>query len=292
MKLSDPNCTVIQYHKEFGLKAANNDVLSDIIRIAGNSYRPLRQVYRRSHAYGASGIYHDALHIADDGVKEIMLQDASTGSNKRVLDPMDRVSEVLFGLIMVLTFTGALSAAQSGQAEVRAMLIGSIGCNLAWGLIDAIMYLMACLSERATALLTVMAVRRAATAEKGREVIADALPRVVASALHAADLEKVRVALNQMPDLPKRPRLQREDWLGAVGVFFLVFLASLPVVLPFIFLQDPVVALRLSNAVAVTMLFGTGYAYGHLAGHHPLAMALVMVVLGIVLVAIAIALGG
>ena len=31
---------------------------------------------------------------------------ASDHSSKRVLDPIDRVSEVLFGLIMVLTFTG------------------------------------------------------------------------------------------------------------------------------------------------------------------------------------------
>ena len=55
-------------------------------------------------------------------------------SSVRVLEPIERISEVLFGLIMVLTFTGSLSAAESGQAEVRAMLIGAIGCNLACGL--------------------------------------------------------------------------------------------------------------------------------------------------------------
>ena len=36
-------------------------------------------------------------------------------SSKRVLDPIDRVSEVLFGLIMVLTFTGSLSVAEAGR---------------------------------------------------------------------------------------------------------------------------------------------------------------------------------
>ena len=54
-------------------------------------------------------------------------------SSKRVLDPIDRVSEVLFGLIMVLTFTGSLSVAEAGRDDVRAMLIGALGCNLAWG---------------------------------------------------------------------------------------------------------------------------------------------------------------
>lgn len=52
---------------------------------------------------------------------------------KRVLDPMERLSEVLFGLIMVLTFTGSLGAATAGREEIRTMLIGAIGCNLAWG---------------------------------------------------------------------------------------------------------------------------------------------------------------
>ena len=90
----------------------------------------------------------------------------------RVLEPIERISEVLFGLIMVLTFTGSLSAAESGQAEVRAMLVGALGCNLAWGLIDAIMYLMACLADRAADRRIVVAVQRAATDEQAGRVIA------------------------------------------------------------------------------------------------------------------------
>jgi VIT1/CCC1 family predicted Fe2+/Mn2+ transporter len=42
--------------------------------------------------------------------------------SRRVLEPVDRVSEILFGLIMVLTFTGALSVAEAGREEVREML--------------------------------------------------------------------------------------------------------------------------------------------------------------------------
>ena len=54
-------------------------------------------------------------------------------ATKRVLEPIERISEVLFGLIMVLGFTGSLSAAQAGRSDVRTMLFGAIGCNLAWG---------------------------------------------------------------------------------------------------------------------------------------------------------------
>src|SRR5215204_3575468 len=101
----------------------------------------------------------------------------------RVLEPIERISEVLFGLIMVLTFTGSLSAAESGQAEVRAMLIGAIGCNLAWGLIDAIMYLMNSLAERASDRRMVEAVQRAATTEQAGDIVARALPSPMATIL-------------------------------------------------------------------------------------------------------------
>ena len=56
-------------------------------------------------------------------------------SSKRVLDPIDRISEVLFGLIMVLTFTGSLSVTEAGRESIRTMLIGALGCNLAWELL-------------------------------------------------------------------------------------------------------------------------------------------------------------
>ena len=89
-------------------------------------------------------------------------------SSRRALDPADRVAEVLFGLIMVLTFTGSLSVAEAGRDDVRTMLIGALGCNLAWGIIDAILYLMGCLAERSRRLMTFRAVRAADSPERAR----------------------------------------------------------------------------------------------------------------------------
>src|SRR5215510_10612247 len=109
-------------------------------------------------------------------------------SSQRVLEPIERISDVLFGLIMVLTFTGSLSVAEAGREDVRTMLIGAIGCNLAWGIIDGIMYLMACLSERAQRIRTLVAVRKAANSEEAHRVIASALPPAVAPVLQPAEL--------------------------------------------------------------------------------------------------------
>jgi hypothetical protein len=221
-----------------------------------------------------------------------MISEAPPETSKRVLEPIERISEVLFGLIMVLTFTGSLSAAEAGRAEVRAMLVGAIGCNLAWGLIDAIMYLMNCISERATDNRTESAIRSARTPDDAGEVISRAFPSYVVSALDPDDLRQIHAKLTRAEYAPGQPRLHWDDFLGALAVFLLVFISTFPVVLPFVFLGDAAVAIRVSNAIAVVMMAMTGYAFGRVAGFHPWLMAVSMVLLGMVLVALTIALGG
>jgi len=132
----------------------------------------------------------------------------------RVLEPIERISEVLFGIIMVMTFTGSLSVAEAGREDVRTMLITALGCNLAWGLIDAIMYLMACLSVQADNIRKLLAVRRAADPQAAYRVILAAVPRIVAPALQAPELEKMRLHLVSLPEPPARPRLSGRDCLA------------------------------------------------------------------------------
>ena len=213
-------------------------------------------------------------------------------SSRRALDPADRVAEVLFGLIMVLTFTGSLSVAEAGRDDVRAMLIGALGCNLAWGIIDAILYLMGCLAERSRRLMTFRAVRTADSPERARTLLADALPPEIAAIVEPAELEGIRARLARLPEPPARAHMTREDLRGAAAVFLLVFLSTFPVVIPFIFMRNAMPALRVSNAIAVAMLFMTGYAYGRLTAHRPVVTGITMVALGIVLVGITMALGG
>ena len=221
-----------------------------------------------------------------------MLVNSSERSSKRVLEPIDRVSEVLFGLIMVLAFTGSLSVAEAGRDDVRAMLIGALGCNLAWGIIDAVLYLMGSLAEKGQGLRTFRAVRKATDPKQAHRLIADALPSVVASILEPAELETMHQRLKQLPEPPERARLRKGDWLGAIGVFLLVFLSTFPVVIPFIFMPNAGPALRVSNAIAVVMLFITGYAFGRITGRHPWGFGIAMVVLGAILVGLTMALGG
>jgi hypothetical protein len=220
------------------------------------------------------------------------VSDESTNSSRRVLEPHERIAEVLFGLIMVLTFTGSLSLAEAGRDDVRTMLIGALGCNFAWGVIDGILYLMSCLADKGRDLITFRAVRKATDPQKAQRIIAGALPPMVASLLQPAEFESIHQRLKQLPEPPGHGRLRKENWLGAIGVFLVVFISTFPVAIPFIFIHDARPALLVSNAVAIVMLFVLGCAFGRCAGRNPWVTGISMVFLGTLLVALTKALGG
>ena len=78
----------------------------------------------------------------------------------------------------------------------------------------------------------------------------------------------------------------------AAGVLLLVFLSTFPVVIPFIFMHNAGRALRVSNGIAIVLLFITGYTFGRITGRHPWLFGISMVVLGAALVGMTMALGG
>ena len=208
-----------------------------------------------------------------------------------VLDPIDRVSEVIFGLLMALTFTGSLSVATAGREDVRTMMIAALGCNLAWGLADAVMYLVRTVTER-TRKRTLLAQLRAADAAAGQRLVADALPPRIADTVEPAALEAMRRRLVELPSEPARSLLGARDFKGALGVFLLVVLATFPVVIPFLVFRETALALRVSNALSLAMLFIAGWALARYAGGSPWRGGAAMAATGAVLIAAIIALGG
>jgi hypothetical protein len=165
-----------------------------------------------------------------------------------VLDPVDRVSEIIFGLLMALSFTGSISAATTQREDIRVIMLAALTCNIAWGMVDAVMYLVAVAVERSRGMT----------------------PKTAGG----------------------RVLLHGQDFVGALGVFLLVTLATFPVVLPFFFISDTFTAMRVSNAIALATLFAAGYQLGAYAGFGPWRAGFVMAGLGAVLVAIIIAMGG
>jgi hypothetical protein len=171
----------------------------------------------------------------------------------RYLDPGERLGEIVFGLIMVLTFTSTARATLGDEQGPRELLLAALGCNIAWGIIDGGMFIMSAMLER------------------GR-----------------TEQARARTA----GQIPQRITLSADDLKGAIACFWLVFASTLPVVVPFLLFDDAFVALRVSNAVLIVTLFLVGYQWGGHANVRPGTAGAIFTVVGLILVAIAIALGG
>jgi hypothetical protein len=193
---------------------------------------------------------------------------------------------------MVLTFTSSISVVEGGAAETREVLVAALGCNVAWGIVDAAFYLMSSFVGRARGVRILRALRANRDHDMSRHLILAALPEPVGAVLTPAEVDGLRERLIEYPDLPPGAMLSRRDLLGALGVFLLVFLSTLPIVIPFLVVSQPGTAMRMSNAVAIAMLFGMGWTLGSHAGRPGWRAGVAMVVLGLVLVALTIALGG
>ena len=210
---------------------------------------------------------------------------------RRLLDPVDRISEILFGLIMAVTIVGSLSIATAGKDEVRTVMMAALGCNLAWGLVDAVMYVVRTVTERTR---NQALARRIAQAEPNdaHGLIAQALPDHIAALVGADELEGMRRRLLEL-QVDRLGVVGPRDFLEAFGVFVMVVLATFPVVVPFLLTDDAAKAMHWSQAVTLVMLFLAGFAFGRYAGYpKPLRPGLGMAVFGAVLIAAVKALGG
>lgn len=212
-------------------------------------------------------------------------------SHEPVLSTVDRVCELCFGLFMALTFVGAVSAATAGANPGRTMFYTALGCNLAWGLADAVMYLVRTLTDRARRVALAATVRAERNAAAGVLQLRAEMGSVMRTLVSDGELEAVRARLAALPELPVQARLNGSDYLAAAGVFGLVALGTMPVALPFL-LMDTKPALIVSRVLTLVILFACGLALGRHAGGGGWRSGLAMTIVGVTLTAAIIALGG
>jgi VIT1/CCC1 family predicted Fe2+/Mn2+ transporter len=192
---------------------------------------------------------------------------------------------------MALTFIGAVSVAEQGREQIRTLFLTAIGCNLAWGLVDAVMYLVRTLVERGRLLTTVRSVQAAADEQAGQQIIERSLSQVASRLLSAPEIEAMRQRI-LVASLPERPTLNGTDLIAALAIFLLVVAATFPVVLPFMLIDDVAMAKNVSRAVALMMLFFGGLTLGRYAGYGSWRVGFAMAGLGSGLVLAINALGG
>jgi hypothetical protein len=209
-----------------------------------------------------------------------------------VLNPVDRIAEVLFGLIMVLTFTGAISASTDAREDVRELLWAALGCNVAWGLVDAIMYLMNVAIERGHAISVIKKIHASNNSLESGQILKDEVQPAIAGLMTDQELSDLSNRLKKLPVPSKTNVITGTDLIAGLQIFMLVFLCTFPVAIPFGIFDNLEVAMRASNGVALLLLFIGGFMLAKYAGFRPGITAIVYTLIGVALVALTMALGG
>jgi len=213
----------------------------------------------------------------------------------RYLDPASRLGEVLFGLIMVLgaTLTAGLSVSE-GATGVRQLLQAALGCNIAWGIIDGIMYVMNCMTLRAEKARLIEAIQHAPDARAALDIVRDDIEPRFETLTGPEQREALCRSILEYLAQGEAPKtsVTREDLYGALACFWLVFLSCLPVAVPFLIFPEPTRALRVSNVLLIAMLFFVGHKWAQYAHTNRMVAGLVRVAIGLALVGVAVLLGG
>lgn len=221
----------------------------------------------------------------------------------RFIDPIDRLSETVFSILILLTFTLAFrivrlsadTASASSLEEANELLIGALGAILAWGVIDGVMYALISLFERGEKHRLLYSIQAAESDAQAVEAIADELDYI----LEPISEETVRqelynsILVHLRGSQPRPIGFTRDDLTGAFSHVVVAILAVLPSLAPlFLLRHDFELAIRVSNLVSFIVLFIVGYSWGQYTGANPWKTALLLTAVAVAMVLIAIPLGG
>ncbi|MCX7299982.1 MAG: VIT1/CCC1 transporter family protein [Rhodobacterales bacterium] len=208
-----------------------------------------------------------------------------------LLDPVDRLSEVMFGLLMTLTFTGTAAVTLGEGGTVEGILLAALGCNIAWGIVDGVMYLLRTVTERRRTIGLIGDLKTGDTAERS-DAVRDLFAVSHSDKLTEDEAQAVARWVLRVSQGVEPVVLRREDFRAALLVFLLVVLSTLPPVVPFMIMEDVSAAMRVSNAIAVGMLVLIGWQLDQYIEHGSRLMRFLVPFIGVLLVATTIALGG
>ena len=212
----------------------------------------------------------------------------------KYLDPTDRLDELLFGLIMVLSITLGASPAADAASGASTLAWTILSCNLAWGLIDAGMYIVTSLFTRGRQAKLRQMLNSACNPDEQVATIGAALndrlsPLTSPEERHALYL---KIAKRLRGAAVPQTHVIVEDLYGALSTVWLTILASIPALVPFLFYSDRFTAARVSNAFVLLSLFMVGYLFSRECNANPWRVGLATVMFGAIMVAIVVSLGG
>ena len=217
-----------------------------------------------------------------------------------LLDPIDTLAEVIFSILILLTFTlafriFAMDSELLTADFIRELMWAALGATVAWGIIDGIMYALFEVLGRSERHRLLWHIQAAHTPDEAVTAIANEFDYMLEP---ITGEEQRRTLYEDILDhlrhsQPRAVGLKREDLTGGLASVLIALLAVTPSFLPLlIFPNDYALAIRLSNVVSFIVLFAAGYEWGRYTGMSPWRTGLLVMGVGALLVAVAIPLGG
>ena len=213
---------------------------------------------------------------------------------ERYLDPTERLDEMLFALIMVLSITLGVGMAADEDTSTSRVVWAIVGCNLAWGLIDGCMHIVTQLFDRSGQARLVEALRTSRD-EAGQVATVGTVLDAPLAALTSAEERRVlylKIAGRLRGATVQRTRVAAEDVYGGLAIVWLMVLATIPAIAPFMLITDRYVAARVSNALVLLTLFAVGFGFARLVHADPWKLGWSTALFGLAMVVIVVLLGG
>jgi hypothetical protein len=205
------------------------------------------------------------------------------------LSEADVQVEMLCGVIMVLVLIGylKLSLAQDDIEFKKLMMLVPLGCNAAWGIIDGIMYVLVNLRERGNKSKLLSLIKSAKNQTDAMALVRkefgfaffDLLNQDTQKNIYEEILKGVTNAT-----IVKPKGISKNDLRLVLKTFLIVLSSGVPIVIPFFFLNDVWLAIRISHIIGLVMLFCIGYWWAKFASRHRIRSAIGLTILGVVIV--------
>ncbi|MCB0158486.1 MAG: hypothetical protein KDD83_10190 [Caldilineaceae bacterium] len=228
---------------------------------------------------------------------------ANSGVLGRMLDPIDRLSETIYSILILLTFTFAFRIIKLGldpwqtlpSSYIDELLIGALGATVAWGVIDGIMYALMSVFARGERHRLLVHLQLADGDAAAVDVLAEEFDHMLEPITRDAQRQLLYAdILDHLRDSRPQPvGFTSEDFAGALGSVVVAVLAVLPSLITLAVLRhEPALAIRMSNVVSIVVLFIAGHEWGRYTGANPWKIGLLLAAVGVAMALWAFVLGG
>jgi len=220
-----------------------------------------------------------------------------------LIDPIDRLTESLFSILILLTFTMTawivgLSGNSEQSLDARNLLdlaIAALVTVIAYGLIDGVIYALLTMFGRGESHRLLQGIQAADSEEEAVAVIADNLDYMLEPITGERERHQLysHILVYLRDSQPRQIGLKREDVTAGLTHILVAILVILPVLLPLVVMrQNPEIAILLSNFISFFLLFFVGFRWGRYTGANPWKTGLIILSVIIALVLFLSWLGG